>query len=232
MNHEGTPVLFRFESHQKGFDRDGNLGVFVSSFKMKVKQNPYQGVPQEKYEDRARIWSPVDSKMHTCSLLGVTSLDSKRLEIDSIVILDWKAIVMVMPVDLSIVMNHGEILRDVEDRARLTHYVDIPSSAWPKNMDKSLPHLKPQKCWISRHDIDPKGYFHGVVYSRSGSSLHLERDYRLKLFREGSWLEYDPALKEQPWQIQSREIVTRMMEHYEDYKKAIYNATKTKTFVF
>lgn len=226
MNHEGTPVLFRFESHQKGFERDGNLGVFVSSFKMKVKSDNRYPVgslnPQDKYEDRARIWSPVDSKMHTCSLLGVTSLDSKRLDVESIVVLDWRAIVMVMPVDLSIAMYHGEILRNVEDRARLTHYIDIPSSAWPKNMDKSLPHLKPQKCWISRNDSNPSGYFHGVMFSRSGNSLTIERDYRLKLFHshEGSWLEYDPALKEQPWQIKSREIVTRMMEKYEYIKKS------------
>ena len=216
MNHEGTPILFTFNGAGRDLSRDGNLGVFLATFNAKSQERDFQhGGMKDVITEKARVWSPVDLKIHTCFLSGVDHLDGKALNLESVVILDWKAIIHVMPVSLSIMNNQGVRLNNVLDRARLTHYIDIPSSAWPKNMNRSLDKLKPQACWITRHNHTEQALFNGVCFSQSGTGLDLNPE-PVDL-RDGCWLEYNPKATEQSWQTQSRNAVSKMMLKYEKW---------------
>ena len=229
---EGTPITFSKHRHSKRsklpmYSNGGeHLGVFVSSFNQMVKAK--RSWQSDHLEPKARVYSPYSRQLHTCELNTMHTIEGKSFNPDSIIGLHWEALVKTMPVNL--VVRYDFIafrLQELEFRSRSTHLVNILPRDWPVQTEfrKVIESWTPQACQIPHHTDRENVVQYGdcLISSNFNSASVLRRGNE----RTDSWLRYDPALQEQHWQGESRNLLKEMMLRYEMAKKKGFKKEET-----
>lgn len=231
MDHEGTPITFKIERIRRDrtnydtrlSDHTPNLGVFVTSVKIKGEV------------EKAKVWSPRDASVHTVPFHTVLDFHDKPINLDSMVVHDWQALVKTMPT--SMLVNEAFVLHQmtkIELRSKIAILATKPPSEWPvtsyfdKDGDEIYDHLEEiTKDWPLNRCYLNMGADYEVRYERvvlniindpliRVQAVALRRGRRRK--EDEHWILYDPALGTCPWQAETVDRIGKMMRAYEAMK--------------
>ena len=218
MDHSGTPVAFKMDRSlgKKSLGTDHTLGVFVSSFK------------DREGDEKARVFSPKDGKIHTCKMENLLCLDDRPFKTDSLVTLEWQAIAKTIAITLKISDEFTVVSRiDPTNMSKLVHLLNIDPKDWPKvdstkgeTMIGALTRLgfKPCVCHLTgAGGIYKNGFV--IIGLFQGASINRTTN------RPGDkgcvWLLFDPKVKEQVWQFTARKKIEQCMEKFQERKEMI-----------
>jgi hypothetical protein len=229
MDHEGTPITFRIDRVRRNpddygkslNDRQPNLGVFITGVKISGE-----------YE-KAKVWSPKSTSVHTVSLETVKDFHNAPLNLESMVVHDWQALVKTLPAEM--IIDEDFVLRQcngVELRSKLAILTTKPPCEWPVTgdgdsnfcgMEEVTKDWPLNRCYLDMEDQSKVRYGNVVLDICSEPELHMQtvklKRGRKKKDETDRWLLYDPALGDRPWQKDTVDRITKMMKAYEAMKE-------------
>lgn len=211
MDHEGTPVFFGLKKLRNSTLKEtGNLGVVVSTFNMTARGGDIVS--------KVKVWSPKTLRIHTCEEEEVKCLGGRAFDKNSVIVLDWRALVKDVPAD-TFITNDGIVhkILQIPFRGKLARLVDIPMAQWPKDLHSTIESWKPIACLIDIGGLDViyRGKRLRWSYGVEGGNA-ITRSINVK--DRNHWLAYLPNKEVQAWQLITEATISWLMECYQNWK--------------
>lgn len=211
MDHEGTPVFFGLKKlRNSDLKESGNLGVVVSTFNMTARRG--------EVVSKVKVWSPKTLRIHTCEEEEVKCLGGRAFDKNSVIVLDWRALVRDVPADTYITsdgVTHKVV--HIPFRGRLARLIEIPMTQWPKDLHETIRGWDPIACLIDINGIDVihRGRRIRWSYGVEGGNAITIHD---KVKNRDQWMAYIPNKEIQAWQLITENAISWLMECYQGWK--------------